>query len=71
MKLFSSLLTVLVLGLFSLGMVGCSAEAEVGDDDDRDVRVRETRRYDGDDYTKKTTVTEPDGDRRTTIERRD
>ena len=71
MKLLSSLLTVLVLGLFSVAMTGCSVEGEVGDSDDADVRVRETRRYDGDDYTKKTTVIEPDGDRKTTIERRD
>jgi hypothetical protein len=70
MKLFSSLLTALVLGMFGLAMAGCSAEAEVGDND-RDVRVRETRRYDNDTSYKKTTVVEPDGDRRTTIERKD
>jgi hypothetical protein len=70
MKLLAGLLTVLVLGFFSSAMVGCEVGAEVGDPDD-DVRVRETRRYDGDDYTRKTTVIEPDGDRRTTIERKD
>ena len=45
------LLTVLMLGLFSVAIIGCEASAEVDDDDDRDS------------YSKKTTTIDNDGDR--------
>ena len=46
------LLTVLMLGLFSVSIIGCEASAEVDDNDDG-----------GDTYSKKTTTVDNDGDR--------
>ena len=46
------LLTVLMLGLFSVSIIGCEASAEVDDNDDG----RDT-------YSKKTTTVDNDGDR--------
>ena len=51
------LLTVLMLGLFSVSIIGCEASAEV--DDDNDGR---------DSYSKKTTTVDNDGDRTTKTE---
>ena len=46
------LLTVLMLGLFSVAIIGCEASAEVDDNDN-----------DRDTYSKKTTTVDNDGDR--------
>ena len=46
-----SLITLIVLGLFSASIVGCHAEAGVGDTDNKDT------------YQKKTTTTYDNGDR--------
>ena len=51
------LLTVLMLGMFSVAVIGCEASAEV--DDDNDGR---------DSYSKKTTTVDNDGDRTTKTE---
>ena len=57
-----SLITFIVLGLFSAAMVGCHAEAGVGDTDTNDS------------YQKKTTTTYDNGDRtvktQTTVEKK-
>ena len=43
-------LTALMLGLFSVSVIGCEASAEIDDDN-------------GDSYSKKTTTVDEDGDR--------
>ncbi|MEA2707700.1 MAG: hypothetical protein QOF78_301 [Phycisphaerales bacterium] len=50
-------LTVLMIGMFSVAVIGCRASGEVGDDADR-----------GDSYSKKTTTVDRDGDRTTKTE---
>jgi len=52
----TKLLTLVMLGLFSVAIVGCEASAEVDDDNDRDS------------YSKKTTTVDNDGDRTTKTE---
>jgi hypothetical protein len=54
--LMKSLLTLIVLGMFSAAMVGCEASASVGDEDaDRDTSYKKTTTVDGDgDRTVKT-----------------
>ncbi len=50
-----SLITLVVLGLFSAVMVGCHAEAGVGDSDkDTTVKEKTTTTYDNGDRTVKT-----------------
>jgi hypothetical protein len=53
----TKLLTVLMLGLFSVAIIGCEASAEVDDNDNG----RDT-------YSKKTTTVDEDGDRTTKTE---
>jgi hypothetical protein len=53
----TKLLTLVMLGLFSVAIVGCEASAEVDDDNDG-----------GDSYSKKTTTVDNDGDRTTKTE---
>ena len=48
----TKLLTLVMLGLFSVAVIGCEASAEVDDNDDG----RDT-------YSKKTTTVDNDGDR--------
>ena len=51
-----SLMTFIVLGLFSAALVGCQASAEVGDPDKNDTTVQKktTTTYDNGDRTVKT-----------------
>jgi hypothetical protein len=53
----TKLFTLVMLGLFSVSIIGCEASAEVDDNDNG----RDT-------YTKKTTTVDDDGDRTTKTE---
>ncbi len=55
-----SLITLVVLGLFSAAIIGCEASARVGDPD--------SSKTTGDSSYKKTTTIEPNGDRTVTTE---
>ena len=52
-----SLITLVVLGLFSAAMVGCHAEAGVDADRDTTVKEKKTTTYDNGDRTVKTQTT--------------
>jgi hypothetical protein len=62
MTMFRTLFTLSAVALFSMALVGCRAEGEIGDDNTA------TRVEDRDSSYKKTTTVEPDGDRKVTIE---
>jgi hypothetical protein len=53
----TKLLTLVMLGLFSVSIIGCEASAEVDDNDNG-----------RDSYSKKTTTVDDDGDRTTKTE---